>query len=1655
MKDKTIVKKVILRILKIIAWITFSLIFILVSVALLIQVPSIQNKIVQKAISFLHDKIKTEVRLEHISISFPKKIVLSGLYLEDQKRDTLLYAGELGIDTDLWALTQNEIQLDEVELDQITANLTRSAKTGEFNFNYIIAAFAGDTTQTAPVDTTSTPWKFSLGNVQVAKSKVSYKDSLGGILVEGKIGELDVEMDEFDLDQSIYKAGDILLKDITGAVVMTKSSADTDTTKTLLPTIGFDQIKLTNVKASYTQQISGQIMQASIGDVEIEANEIDLNKQIIDLDQITFINSFLSYQQMKNGKKSPVNNDTAEIAAEPWKIKVNTLDLSGLSVQYYNFEEPLITNAIDFNHLWISRLDLKANDLTMNGREMQGEIAAFSLYEKSGFTVTSFESKFQLKDNSIEVKDLIFKTPGSNLDLNANAQFTSLSTIARDYPKAFVDLKLNRSTLALQDLLYFQPHLLDSIPLKIKKSFTIDADIDAKGTVNDLAIRQFNVSMLDSTRLNLTGTVKGLPDVNRALMDIKLKEFRTTDRNVKSILPDSLFPENIHLPKWLSLSSDFKGSLQKPDVSTTLKSSAGSFLVDAKMNLDPKIKENYKGELIVKEFNVGEILGDSTLGKLDMKASLAGAGLKIGEMDAVFDVIVNHFEYNHYNYKDFKVNGSMKKYFFTGQAMLEDKNLDFNIKGDLDYNEDVPKYKFIFELKNADLQTLNLSDRPLKAKGTLDVNLATSDFKVINGNLSIRKFGVYNGSALYMIDSLLFASIDQEGQSEISIRSDILNGDFKGTINLYALPDAIKRQFNNYFSLKDSVYDKAVPPQNFKFNLELKNTDLLTEVLLPDLEPFIPGEIAGEFNSEESKMDLRFGISKIKYGNLGVDSIRLNVTSDKKQLKYSFSVRDLSMDTLRIAGLRLSGKVASDSIRTKFSVLDSVRDEKYVFGGVINSLKDAFQFRFLNDELLLNYKEWKAPDDNYLQFKKTGLAPHHFEIAKGNEKIALQKKEGSDSVISLVFNQLELKNITSLVQGITPLAGVADGDLNISVAKKGDFNSKLKIQNFAILGQTWGNLALTMSQKPNSPYDIELGVNGDKVELSLKGTYAANAAKPSIDMVLDLQKINLAAFQPLTLGQVKKMEGIMTGEIKITGELSKPAIDGFVAFNDALFVPAAVNSTFKIDDQRFKIEESGLTFSNFKIKDEKNNVANIDGTIKNNDFKTFRLDLDVKANDFQLLNSSYADNKLFYGKVSVTTQIKVRGTSNEPKVNMDVSLGDKSNFTFVVPQSEKGVQDQKGIVTFVDKDAETDPFLAGIQPNDTLMSAFKGLDLTANVELSGGETFNIVLDPAAGDQLSVKGKSNLTLEMDPTGGMQLTGRYEIVSGTYDFSFYKLVKRNFTIEKGSVISWFGDPMEAQLDLKALYKIETSPMELVSNQIDFSNSTELNTYRQRLPFFVYLMIKGDMLAPEITFKLDMPVEKQGSFGGNVYATLQDLNTRESDLNKQVFALLVLKRFITENPLESQSGGDTEGTARSSVSKVLTDQLNRLSENVKGVQLSFDVKSYQDYSTGTAQGQTQLQLGVSKTLFNDRLVVKVSGNLDLEGENTSQQHSAADYIGDLALEYKITEDGRFRISGFRNGNYDMIDGELTETGAGLIYIKDYNALSELFKANEKENN
>jgi hypothetical protein len=296
--------------------------------------------------------------------------------------------------------------------------------------------------------------------------------------------------------------------------------------------------------------------------------------------------------------------------------------------------------------------------------------------------------------------------------------------------------------------------------------------------------------------------------------------------------------------------------------------------------------------------------------------------------------------------------------------------------------------------------------------------------------------------------------------------------------------------------------------------------------------------------------------------------------------------------------------------------------------------------------------------------------------------------------------------------------------------------------------------------------------------------------------------------------------------------------------------------------------------------------------------------------------------------------------------------------------------------------------------------------------------------------------------------MSLTGAYNLNEGSYLVSLESVLKRKFAIEPGSTIIWNGDPLEAAIDINATYAVRASPIDLIADQVTGMSEDDINGYKQRYPFLVYLKLRGELSHPELSFEIQLRPEDKGILNGAVNAKLNLLNEDPSALNKQVFALLVLGRFTQENPLQTETNGAATAV-RTTVGKFLSEQLNQLSSKVvPGVELNFDVQSYDDYQTGGAEGRTEVDIGIKKQLFNERLTVQVGGSVDVEGEK-AKQNSASDITSDVTLEYKMTKDGRYRLKGFRHNQYEgAIEGQLVETGAGVLYVRDFNKWKEIFR-------
>ncbi len=184
-----------------------------------------------------------------------------------------------------------------------------------------------------------------------------------------------------------------------------------------------------------------------------------------------------------------------------------------------------------------------------------------------------------------------------------------------------------------------------------------------------------------------------------------------------------------------------------------------------------------------------------------------------------------------------------------------------------------------------------------------------------------------------------------------------------------------------------------------------------------------------------------------------------------------------------------------------------------------------------------------------------------------------------------------------------------------------------------------------------------------------------------------------------------------------------------------------------------------------------------------------------------------------------------------------------------------------------------------------------------NLDITPDAYAEIIFDIKSGDIIRGYGNGDLKLQLDTKGDFNMFGTYEFERGNYNFTLYDIINKEFTINKGSRITWYGDPYSATLGLTASYKQLVSMSPVISTQAWATQQA----MRRKYPVEVQLKLDGAMMSPQINFDIvandlpnSVPLEN-----GSVEPLNQDFKAfkakmDEQELKKQVFSLIMLRRF-----------------------------------------------------------------------------------------------------------------------------------------------------------------
>lgn len=625
------------------------------------------------------------------------------------------------------------------------------------------------------------------------------------------------------------------------------------------------------------------------------------------------------------------------------------------------------------------------------------------------------------------------------------------------------------------------------------------------------------------------------------------------------------------------------------------------------------------------------------------------------------------------------------------------------------------------------------------------------------------------------------------------------------------------------------------------------------------------------------------------------------------------------------------------------------------------------------------------------------------------------------------------------------------------------FTTDLTVNDLSMRKDTLGNLNAKISNNGNR-YNTNITLTGRGNDLAITGYAEQNANDVALNIDLAVKRLNMSSLEGAMKDFVTSATGGITGNVTLRGTTTAPVIDGKLNFDNVAITTVAIGGPLKVDKESLVVvSNKGFEFNKFSVQDSANTPITMNGLVGTTNFINYDFDLTIRGRHFRAISLPKKQGEIYYGNLYITTNMHITGTEVAPKVDGNLTIDDGTEFTVVVPQTDPGVVSREGVVQFVNfNDPAADSLFLANYDSLNKATSLIGYDIATNLTIKKEAKFNIVIDEANGDFVSLQGEAAMTAGIDPSGKTNLTGTYTIDQGSYQLT-YNFLQRKFDIQKGSRITWNGEPTDATLDVKAVYIANTAPMDLVSNYISADNTSIRNTYLQKLPFEVYLKMAGELMKPELTFDIQLPEDKNYNVSSdvttNVQTRLSQLRAEPSELNKQVFALLLLGRFVGDNPFQSSGSGggfDAGALARQSVSKLLTEQLNGLAGNlIQGVDLNFDVASTDDYTTGERRNRTDLNVGLSKRLLNNRLTVTVGSNFQLEGPQQNGQQSN-NIAGNLAVNYQLSRDGRYMLRAYRkNDYYGVVDGYIIETGLRFIITLDYDRFADIFRKRKRVTN
>lgn len=1267
--------------------------------------------------------------------------------------------------------------------------------------------------------------------------------------------------------------------------------------------------------------------------------------------------------------------------------------LSGASVNYdTGTAEP--SEGFDASHIALRDIRLGIDSVLYHGKNMNAVIREFSMNERSGLSVTSLTGRLFADSAVIRVPSLKLLTPHSEVDLTAQTywELIDIPTTGR------LTARLN-ALIGKEDVLLFA----GGLPETFKKAYPFRPLVihaGTEGNLKQMQISQFSVDLPGAFSLSGGGEFWNLTDslTRNGKMNIEMK---TQNLNfltgLTGLTPDGsvVFPDSMNLVARLGL----EGSQCTADLK--LRERKGLLDLDASYHLST---EAYHANLDIKTLQMHHFLPKDSIYTLTANISAKGRGIDIASYKTVaaLEVSLQELQYGRWNISGLDLKAGLKSSLATVSLVSDNTLLKMQGDGEMYLDRRYIDGKLNVDVEQLDLHKLGFTPRPIKQPVTFSLKAEARrdsiNVKLDAGDMNLR----------FRARSTLKKLLEQSDEFARLLTKQIEDSHLDHAALRRVLPSAGMQL----------TAGKENPVSYFLATKDISFNDLKLRFGFTPTQG-INGNTA---------------IHGLRVDSLQLDTIFFNVRQDTTLVKLQGGVINGPKNPQFVFRSMLTGEIRNEDAELTVDYVDGQGQTGVLFGVNARPLIEGsgkgngVLLHLIPAEPIIAFRKFRFVDNsNWVYLHKNMRVYANVDMDSDNGLCFRMQSNPQDTIslqnINVELSRLRLDELSDVLPYLPRLTGLLSAEANyVQTATSLQVSAEANIEKLTYERQPVGDIGLGATWLPgdhNSHFLNTYFTYNNQEVMTANGVLTQKNGKDTLEVTTSFEHFPLKMANAFIPDQMVSLSGDIDGGLYIYGSVAKPSMHGDISLDSVSVFARQAGARYWFDNRPLQIKDNKLIFDKFAIYTTSKNPFTIDGNIDFRDMEHPTANLNLLANNYTLLDAPRTKESMVYGKVFVDLNASVRGPLAGLTMRGNMNLLGNTNVTYVLTDSPLTVEDRlDGLVTFTSFTDTT-----SVKESETPAMSLGGMTMYMSVHIDNTVRLRADLSPDRSKFIELEGGGDLNLQYTPQGDMNLTGRYTLSGGVMKYSLPIIPLKEFQFNPGSYVDWRGNMMNPTLNLKATERMRASVADG-----DGDGTRMVN-------FDVSISIKNRLEAPELVFDIAAPEDAA------IENELQAMGAEER--SKQAIAMLAAGIYLNSG---GKGGGLSMGAALNSV---LQSQINSLAGSVKGANISVGIEDRTSAETGDTQKDFSFRY--SQRFFNDRVQVIIGGKVSTGANATNDAES---FIDNISLEYRLDASGTRYIRVFHDKNYESIlDGEITETGVGLVLRRKMDRLGELFIFKKKK--